>query len=48
VGRIVAEKVLPLLNEKGPDVNVLYVTSRELFDLLPEAEQEKTEQEAGN
>lgn len=41
VGRIVAEKVLPLLNEKGPDVNVLYVTSRELFDLLPEAEQEK-------
>lgn len=41
VGRIVAEKVLPLLNEKGPDVNVLYVTSRELFDLLPETEQEK-------
>ena len=41
VGRIVVEKLLPLLAQKGPDVNVVYITSRELFETLPAAEQEK-------
>lgn len=41
VGRIVAEELLPRLNADGPDVNVVYVASRELFELLPEEEQEK-------
>ncbi len=41
VGRIVAEELLPALNANGPDVNVIYVTSRELFEMLPENEQEK-------
>ncbi len=41
VGRIVAEELLPALNANGPDVNIVYVNSRELFELLPEEEQEK-------
>ena len=41
VGRIVAEKLLPKLNNEGPDVNVVYITSRELFEALPQQEQEK-------
>jgi len=41
VGRIVAEELLPVLNAAGPDVNVVYAASRELFELLPEEEQEK-------
>ena len=41
IGRIVVEKVLPeILAGKAPDVNVIYVTSRELFELLPQAEQD--------
>lgn len=38
VGHIVAEEVLPRLNEKL-DVDVLYVSSRELFELLSEEKQ---------
>ena len=41
VGREIVEKVLPVLNEKGPNINILYVTSRELFDNLSPQEQEK-------
>ena len=41
VGRIVVEKLLPRLNKEGPDVNVLYITSRELFEALPQEEQNK-------
>ena len=42
VGRIVVEKVLPeILAGKVPEVNVIYVTSRELFELLPQAEQDQ-------
>ncbi len=40
VGRQVAE-LLPQLNANGPDVNIIYITSRELFELLPQSEQEK-------
>jgi transketolase len=35
------EEAMPLLKKKGMDLNVYYVASAELFDLLPEAEQEK-------
>ncbi len=35
------EETLPLLKQKGIDLNVYYVASVELFDLLPEAEQER-------
>lgn len=40
VGHLVAE-ILPELDANGPDVNIIYVTSRELFELLPQSEQEK-------
>lgn len=35
------EDALPLLKEEGIDLNVYYVASAELFDLLPEAEKER-------
>jgi len=35
------EQTLPLLKQKSIDLNVYYVASSELFDLLPEAEQER-------
>jgi transketolase len=35
------EETLPLLKQKGIDLNVYYVASAELFDLLPESEQER-------
>jgi transketolase len=35
------EQTLPLLRQKGVDLNVYYVASAELFDLLPDAEQER-------
>jgi len=35
------EYALPLLDKKGIDLNVYYVASAELFDLLPKKEQEK-------
>ncbi len=35
------EETLPLLKQKGVDLNVYYVASAELFDLLPEAEREQ-------
>ena len=35
------EQAMPLLKQKGLDLNVYYVAGAELFDLLPEAEQEK-------
>lgn len=34
------EEAMPLLKQKGVDLNVYYVASAELFDLLPEGEQE--------
>ncbi len=42
IGRIVIEQVLPeILAGKAPDVNIIYVTSRELFELLPQEEQDQ-------
>ena len=41
VGRIVAEKVLPELAKQKLNVNVVYITSRELFEALPQKMQEK-------
>jgi transketolase len=41
VGYAFAEETLPLLKEKGIDLNVYYVASVELFDLLPREEQER-------
>jgi len=35
------EETLPLLREKGIDLNVYYIASAELFDLLPEEEKER-------
>jgi transketolase len=35
------EETLPLLRQSGVDLNVYYVVSPELFDLLPEAERER-------
>lgn len=41
-GRVIVEKVLPeILAGSAPDVNLIYVTSRELFELLPQAEQDQ-------
>jgi len=41
VGYAFVEQTLPLLKEKGIDLDVFYVASAELFDLLPAAEQER-------
>lgn len=41
VGRIVAEEILPLLKKEKLNVNIVYITSRELFEALSEKEQEK-------
>ena len=42
VGRIIVEKVLPeILAGNAPDVNLIYVTSRELFELLAQQEQDQ-------
>ncbi len=41
VGRIFVEEVLPEIKKEKVNVAVLYVSSRELFELLPAAEQEK-------
>ena len=41
VGRIVAEQVLPLLEKNKLNLNIVYITSRELFEALPEREQEE-------
>lgn len=41
VGRVVAEKVLPLLAQHKLNLNVIYITSRELFEALPRNMQEK-------
>jgi transketolase len=35
------EQAMPVLKQKGIDLSVYYVASAELFDLLPEAEQER-------
>lgn len=40
------EEALPLLEKEDVDLNVYYVSSAELFDLLPEPEQEKIFPEA--
>jgi transketolase len=41
VARIFITEVLPQLETEGLDLNVFYVASAELFDLLPEAEKEE-------
>lgn len=42
VARNLVHGVLPeIIAGRAPDVNVIYVTSRELFELLPQAEQDK-------
>lgn len=42
IGRIVVEKVLPeVLAGRATDVNIIYITSRELFELLPQDEQDR-------
>ncbi len=42
IARIVVEKVLPeILAGNMSDLNIIYVTSRELFELLPQDEQNK-------
>jgi transketolase len=46
VGYAFVEQALPLLKTKGVDLDVYYVASAELFDLLPAAEKEKTYPEA--
>ncbi len=45
-GYAFVEQTLPLLTEKGVDLDVYYVASAELFDLLPAAEREKVFPEA--
>lgn len=40
IGRIVAD-LLPQLNAHGPDLNIIYITSRELFEALPAERQEE-------
>jgi transketolase len=45
-GYAFVEQTLPLLTEKGIDLDVYYVASAELFDLLPAAEREKVFPEA--
>jgi len=40
-GYAFVEQTLPLLKDKGIDLDVFYVASAELFDLLPAAEREK-------
>jgi transketolase len=45
-GYAFVEQALPLLTEKGIDLDVYYVASAELFDLLPAAEKEKLFPEA--
>lgn len=39
VGKIFVNEVLPEIKKSGLDVNVIYVASRELFELLPEEQQ---------
>jgi transketolase len=46
VGYAFVEQALPLLKEKGIDLDVYYVASAELFDLLPAAQKEKAYPEA--
>ena len=41
VGEIFCNEVLPKLKEKGLELNVYYVASRELFTMLPLSEQEE-------
>jgi len=41
VGYAFVEEALPLINKEGIDLNVYYVASAELFDLLPESEKER-------
>lgn len=40
-GRIFAQEVLPKLKEEKHNLAVIYVSSRELFELLPQEEQDK-------
>ncbi len=41
VAAIFVHEVLPMLDEKGLNLNVLYISSAELFDRLPAVEQEQ-------
>ncbi|MDR0953338.1 MAG: hypothetical protein LBM71_04030 [Elusimicrobiota bacterium] len=40
-GEIFVQEVLPELKKEGVEINAYYVASRELFDLLPQDEQER-------
>jgi len=46
VGYAFVERTLPLLKEKGIELDVFYVASAELFDLLPAEEKERIYPEA--
>jgi transketolase len=46
VGYAFVEQTLPLLTKKGIDLDVFYVASAELFDLLPEAQKQTIYPEA--
>lgn len=39
VGRIIVEQVLPVLDKEGLNLNIIYITSRELFEMLPPEKQ---------
>lgn len=41
IGKIFVNGVLPEIKKQGLELNVIYITSRELFEQLPEAEQEQ-------
>ncbi len=41
MGYAFVEETLPLLKQKGINLDVYYVASAELFDLLPDAEKER-------
>jgi transketolase len=41
VGYAFVQEALPLIEREGLDINVYYVASAELFDLLPQSEQER-------
>ena len=41
VGYAFVQEALPMIEREGVDINVYYVASAELFDLLPQSEQER-------
>jgi transketolase len=41
VGRIIVEQVLPVLEKEKLNLNIIYITSRELFEMLPPEKQQE-------